>query len=450
MKILGTTACLFLLTVGCTTPDRANDDVILRRLDTIEQRLGRLEGSPPATAKANALSTSSGPSRAVSISAARRSELRRLSRGLSVYFGNLHSHTSYSDGSGTPEQAYAHARRAGLDFLAITEHNHKSAESGAPKERRDGLLIATRPELYKGPEASALIPTALRESVDGGFVALYGQEFSSISSGNHVNVFEIPDVLTVPNGEYKQLVAHLGTIRDSQNNAPIVQFNHPALGGHDEDAKDYGQDDFDDEAMWVAAVGKYASLVEIINGPSEAEELEPTPRPKEAEFKHYLSLGFKLAPTADQDNHFFTWGTATHARTAVIAKTLTRAGVLDAMRRRNVYATTDANLRAIVHVNEVLCGGDVSAAPNSSLKVEFTLQDDDEPNASYKFEVFRGVVGGDPAKAVKQISTLDSRVEDAVTTLVDLHTREGREFYYFRITQDDGDRVWTAPVWIRN
>ena len=61
-----------------------------------------------------------------------------------VYFGNLHSHTSYSDGSGTPDEAYRHARSAGLDFLAITEHNHKSAESGA-KDRRDGLLIPPIP-----------------------------------------------------------------------------------------------------------------------------------------------------------------------------------------------------------------------------------------------------------------------------------------------------------------
>src|SRR5690349_2255667 len=35
-----------------------------------------------------------------------------------VFFGNLHSHTSYSDGSGTPDQAYKYARdTAKVDFL---------------------------------------------------------------------------------------------------------------------------------------------------------------------------------------------------------------------------------------------------------------------------------------------------------------------------------------------
>src|SRR5262245_14254422 len=70
---------------------------------------------------------------------------------VNVYFGNLHSHTSYSDGSGTPEDAYRHARfEAHLDFLAITEHNHDKAEQGAAADRRDGILIATNHDLYNG------------------------------------------------------------------------------------------------------------------------------------------------------------------------------------------------------------------------------------------------------------------------------------------------------------
>src|SRR6266571_2248599 len=74
-----------------------------------------------------------------------------------VFFGNLHSHTSYSDGSGTPTQAYTQARdTAKLDFLAITEHNHRLAEQGASPDRADGVMIATSPELYTGPNNNAL------------------------------------------------------------------------------------------------------------------------------------------------------------------------------------------------------------------------------------------------------------------------------------------------------
>ena len=92
-----------------------------------------------------------------------------------VYFGNLHSHTSYSDGSGTPDEAFTHARDvARLDFLAITEHNHAAAENGA-KDRADGILIATQPDLYTGPRTDALMPSAARHTQNGTFVAIYGR-----------------------------------------------------------------------------------------------------------------------------------------------------------------------------------------------------------------------------------------------------------------------------------
>lgn len=47
---------------------------------------------------------------------------------LNAYFDNLDNHNSYSDGSGIRRGVCEYARHTGrLDFLAITEHNHKSA-----------------------------------------------------------------------------------------------------------------------------------------------------------------------------------------------------------------------------------------------------------------------------------------------------------------------------------
>ena len=90
---------------------------------------------------------------------------------LHVFFGNLHSHTSYSDGRGTPEEAYEHARDvANLDFLAITEHNHPQAGR-----------IHREPELYSGSISTSLISAAARFTENGRFMTIYGQEFSSRS-----------------------------------------------------------------------------------------------------------------------------------------------------------------------------------------------------------------------------------------------------------------------------
>ena len=78
-----------------------------------------------------------------------------------VFFGNLHSHTSISDGSSTPRVAYRHARDvAELDFLAITEHNHAGAAS----------RLQSEPELYNGSHSRSLISEAARIIRDDRFV----------------------------------------------------------------------------------------------------------------------------------------------------------------------------------------------------------------------------------------------------------------------------------------
>lgn len=43
--------------------------------------------------------------------------------GAGWYKGDLHCHTHHSDAAGSPETLHAAARQAGLDFLAITDHN---------------------------------------------------------------------------------------------------------------------------------------------------------------------------------------------------------------------------------------------------------------------------------------------------------------------------------------
>ena len=60
--------------------------------------------------------------------------------------GNLHIHTTYSDGTGTPEQIAAAARGAGLDFLVINDHNVRVPEH---QGWHDGLLLLVGQEVHQ-------------------------------------------------------------------------------------------------------------------------------------------------------------------------------------------------------------------------------------------------------------------------------------------------------------
>ncbi|HEV7660308.1 MAG TPA: CehA/McbA family metallohydrolase [Allosphingosinicella sp.] len=366
----------------------------------------------------------------------------------SVFFGSLHAHTSYSDGSGTPEDAYKAARAAGLDFFAITEHNHRSAESGAGA-RADGRLIATDPGLYRG-RADSLVETADRLNDDGDFVTLYGQEYSTISSGNHMNVFGVPDVITVANGAFNALVAWANGLPASAGGAPLMQMNHP--NNPASARKDYGRDDFTSDSRWVAALDPLVELIEVLSGPALNPGIGLRPSPDEAPYLAYLDLGFHAAPSSGQDNHFRNWGTSTDTRTAVIASRLTRADILAALRGRHAYATQDKNLRIIYRANGAL-QGDVVRAPasGSSLSLSVSVRDDDEPTANYRVEVLTDMPrDGRPAARAGSPITIRGNTPSPVT-LPALPFQGRGQYVLLRITQTDAgggaDRAWTAPVW---
>lgn len=364
-----------------------------------------------------------------------------------VFFGNLHSHTSYSDGSGTPQEAYTYARdTAKIDFLALTEHNHAEALGN------DGIGIATNPALYKGSSSNSLIQTARTMTQDGRFVALYGQEFSTISSGNHVNIFDIGEVINVEKGKFNLLLNFLQTNKDSSGQPAIMMFNHPD-SSIDLGSKEYGFDDFNSNVnSWISNMGKHAALIQIINGPGQQGGTNlRSAEPKETIYRKFLSLGFRVAPTADQDNHTKNWGNATEARTAVVTNALTKTNILEGMRQRHVYATEDKNLSVIIKVNNHLCGDIIAPLPPvGELAITYKIEDKDEPNAQYEIEVWRGKIGGQFAQLVSSVE----RTGNGNGNIEDVAFSGESQYFFFRVVQrnENGDfnRAWTAPVWFEN
>ena len=89
------------------------------------------------------IQTSSGPAGKTPALPSRPQE--PLKREARWYAGGLHAHTLHSDGKLTAQELAAAARQAGLDFLAITDHNNTAHQ----RERIDvpGLLVITGEEV---------------------------------------------------------------------------------------------------------------------------------------------------------------------------------------------------------------------------------------------------------------------------------------------------------------
>lgn len=373
----------------------------------------------------------------------------------SVFFGNLHAHTSYSDGSGTPEEAYLAARSAGLDFMAVTEHNHPAADGSG--QRRDGRIIATQPTLYSGPPSS-LVSTANRLNDEGHFVAIYGQEVSTISQGNHINIFgvgNVVDVTAVPNGDVPALLNWISTHPDGSGRGPLLQFNHPR--DPDRNLKDYGRDDFP-AADWVRLLDPFVELIEVLNAPALRDGQGFRAEHKEGYFLDYLNLGFHVGPSVGHDNHWKNWGLSTDARIGVVADALSRDGIMAALRARHTFASEDKNLKVIFRSGEALAG-DIVALPTAGTTLPLTVEikDPDEPGARYRIDVLTDQPGGDRARR-----PVDSFIIKGNTigrqALEGIEFQGPGQFVMLRITQSSAergdveheeqeDRLWTAPIW---
>lgn len=369
-------------------------------------------------------------------------------QNLRVVFGNLHAHSNASDGNPdiSPAKAYKIARDDGkLDFLCLSEHNHIMKDQAV----YDGVMQA----------AAAATTTS--------FVALYGQEFSTIKKGhNHANIqnypVQIPETL---NGMYAEVFGALlpNFVADNRDTIVFGEFNHP-----DNINTDYGLEadfggDFD---SFVNTMDEFVRLIAVASGPADADKKDFIPASNKR-FVHqnisigrwfdYLSRGMHLAPKIDEDTHSPTYGFRHAGRTAVwIRGDFTRDTLLDALNRRHCYATEDKNLRVIPTLTGTQLPGDIlTGQGDNDLAVTLHISDDDEPAAKYDVEVFSGIVKS--GTNATRVASLDNHRDGDgdVTFQLDCET-DVSLYYVVHIKQSSPDPVngstvddaWLAPIWI--
>ena len=315
---------------------------------------------------------------------------------MNFYFGNFHSHTSYSEGVGPPAENFAWARDvAGFDFYAVTDH----AELIGPAEWAD-----------MGAQADAA-------NEDGVFVALRGFEWSHTLIG-HCCVFTtdgrtsaLTDLLL--SAFYDWLDANNG----------LAQFNHPG--------REWSN--FND-LRHEARVGDNFFAIEVANKGDSIAAGEYL-----AFFAQALDNGWYVAPTSNQDNHEQS---ANCHRSVFVGPALTRDALIEAMRARRLYASDDPNMRITFRVGDAWMG---SRLPVPAGPVVFTIRvEDDEPLTHVELVSNGGVVVVDttPAPDATEVSW-----EPEVTVAAG-------QWYYVKVTEADvldGEPIHqtavSAPLW---
>jgi hypothetical protein len=366
-----------------------------------------------------------------------------------IVLGNLHSQTGHSDGGGDlatchgaqqpqssllgPAQAFDYADRHGLDFLVASEHNHMYDGSAATNAGAD-------PRGARGLYQAGLAAADNYNREHPGFVGVYATEWGVIDNGGHLNILNTPALAGWEKNGQGDLLADIATPKNDyaalyttmRERGWIGQFNHPAASG---------QFLIDGTPLAYTADGDAAMvLCEVVNtnafSTSETES-ETRRSVYEGACNRALEAGYHVAFSSNQDNHCANWGMSYTNRTGVLVRAgenFGPASLFDALRARRVFATMDRTSSLLLTANGRIMGERFVNRGPLRLLAQFSTS---AGKRVAKVAIIEGVPGRNGT-----VSELSASFDTTVTPAV------GEHFYYAKVTQEDGNIVWSAPVWV--
>jgi len=352
------------------------------------------------------------------------------------YFGQLHSHTQYSDGAGSLESALAYIKAlpdsANVDFVAFTDHSNYFDKSGAANP--EGALY----DMSQATEYSQETWKSYKDAVAafnmenaGSMVAIAGFEMTWSGGPGHINTFNTPGIVsrnnTTLNNKTKDagLQAYYKLLSQTEGVDSISQFNHPGTT--------FGN--FIDFGYWDAVVDTRMYMVEVGNG--EGQIGAGGYYPSYEQYIMALDKGWHVAPTNNQDNHKGRWGNANDARDVILTDDFSESGIYAALRARRMYATEDKNLELDYTVNGNMMGSIIDVP--EKLNFEISFNDPDRTDSIAKVELV--------VNSGKVAYTWDSAA-DLAKGSVSVELAPEYTYYFVRVTEGDGDLAVTAPVWV--
>jgi hypothetical protein len=352
-------------------------------------------------------------------------------QGLNFYYGNLHAHSAYSDGNkdaltslaSTPYHDFVFAKTAQhFDFLGISEHNHSLA----------GMVLA---DYARG------LQQADSANQNGSFVAMYGIEWGVIGPpGGHVLIYGCNQLIGwdtlmgIPNYDvynakldYNGLFTKIARIPDA-----FVCLAHPASSDYSNLFSSSVNTTYDSAIVATA----------IRSGPAFSTDTlysNPSTSSYESRYKDALKQGYHLGAILDHDNHYTTFGKTANSRTVVLAPSLSRADIMTAIKQRKTQSSDDWNVQVTFQINNAPLGSIVT--DTASPRITVTVYDPDlETTASIV------ITYGIPGSGLNPTS-LTSSTTGSINYLHSIPT--GSSYYYYAVvTQADGDKIFTAPIWV--
>ncbi len=355
-------------------------------------------------------------------------------QGYHIYWGDLHGHSNVSDGTQnnetpkrqTADDYYRYGRDvAKLDFLALTDHSESISET----------------------EWQHVEETACRFDSPGHFVPLIGYEWSDETKGHKVVLFpdlhggpvyacpsarhrvgkpsiERPEPLCVDYAHFFALVRQSGA---------IIHAAHPSLGDCQTDWS-YHDPDVQLNVEMAGTTGNPGGLAELWYECPATPRQHPNQRGVTGCWvQDALARGYRLGFLGVNDTHSCEPGLK--AKTAVLAKQLTREALFDAIRHRRVYAVSRDRIAVWFEINGHPMGDQFQT--DQPLHIALSAASD-QPIA--RIEIL---------KNNEVLWQKDLNVPSAALTATDTPA-PSTAWYYGRVTLSNGHQAWASPIWVRD
>lgn len=347
---------------------------------------------------------------------------------LRILWGDLHTHTRYSDGRGTPAEMFEFGLRyAALDFCAISDHAY-----------------ITTDEMWE-----EIQETTRRHHRPGEYVTFLGYEWSGPREvgGDH-NVYttadEMPLFRSFLQYNYRNFRQYHGAERQA---------------GHVEDLFRALAENFRDEnLLTIPHYGGRPGNPEWHNERLQRGiEIFSDHRRSEDWVSTFLERGHRVGVVASTDNHSGNAGYGVRRRDvtrgrdgtlfsrfspaergtallAVHAGELTRESVFQGIYHRRTYATTGERIAVRLEVAGAPMGSEVRAEGPVSMSA--------------------AVAGTDTIRRIRVVKSgrvlysVDPMGDEAAFEFVDPDGAPEGAYYYLDLVQDDGEKAVSSPVWV--
>lgn len=361
-----------------------------------------------------------------------------------LFWGDLHGHSFLAASLDYPTCYFEYARDVEkLDFVSMPDND------GNMIERK--LYGLPQSPFWNTRETAWSIVKYLHDYYHdpGSFVTILGWEWTSVQinspktstpCGHRVVYFPSNDGALFPHTE--EAGNNIEKLWDRLEGLGAFTIpHHPA----------YPLDRFLTGVDWRYSNPKMEFLVEIYSKQGTSEypgNPNPVNNPRaEGHVQTALNKGYRLGFVGGSDTHVSRPGGiimepvdafpyAESGLTAIYAEELTREALLAALKQRRCYATTGHRILVEFSINGKVMGQQFRAEPGGRLAIQASAA---------------GTAPIEKIEIIKNGAVLHTRPGgkyDIEFDIDDNAPANGSAYYYLRVTQEDGNRAWSSPIWV--